>query len=931
MPHCLSTRTTTLLLLLILFGAALPAAAQDYPPPGVHLAAEMSGVRLSYRSAGLAMTNLPGLEPAAIGGYWLPARLVAVRLADNAPLDVRLLRVRSQPFQGTLQPVDPPIPQPSDAAPRPALARAIPAALPNAPVTVLREARLRDTRVAVVALSPVFASAQSPQLAVVVEAFIPGAVPLHEDAGQLLDTPGPFLSSASGPSNPLTSRTTWVVQVDRPGIQRLTRAALASAGLDLGSIDTGQLRLWRQGAELPLEVRGVDELRFYAPTPGDRWNATDTYWLDIDTTEPGLRITPKTVPAGSAPFLTTALERGIWRDNRVYDSTLPGPDGDHWFAALLKTGPELPPASVTLPLTPTLPLAGGTTVLTVTGSAFTGSTPAGQPPRDHTLQVAMSGASAARSWNGMDDWSFRFTLAANQPSVQIDSVPGNLPSGLEVDSAIYERAVNLSFNGQGAFFNGVSGTKSYQLSDTPPGRALYDITSPRAPVLLAIPDGATTTFQDGPAAGRYLLAGPGTLHEPAVTAHAPIDLAAPQNADVVYAAPAALHAALTPLTDLRRAQGYRVAVVDTQAIYDSWSFGQVAPEAIRQFLRYTAATWNPAPSALVLVGDGTSDPLDYTRRGPKNVNLVPPYLAPVDPWLIETACDTCYGLLTTDDPLDDPLPDMAVGRLPVKNAAELQALVAKLVGYETLASGIGWRSRALILADNAFEADGRPDPAGNFPVTAEQAVGLLPARLQPARIYFDPWQKDGNGNPLNEPWRVSDPKAANQQTIAGFQDAGLTVYNGHGSPFRIAVTDVTATPSSLLSSNDVDLLTGEATPIALQMTCYTSAFQTPTVSGMSIDERLVLNTRGGAIGVWGPTGQGVAHGHDMLQRGFLTTLSAKPGTARLGELTTAGYLELFSQGGCCQDIIRTFVLLGDPLTRNGLVPAWRLSLPMVRR
>jgi hypothetical protein len=43
--------------------------------------------------------------------------------------------------------------------------------------------------------------------------------------------------------------------------------------------------------------------------------------------------------------------------------------------------------------------------------------------------------------------------------------------------------------------------------------------------------------------------------------------------------------------------------------------------------------------------------------------------------------------------------------------------------------------------------------------------------------------------------------------------------------------------------------------------------------------------------------------------------SRPTGTATLGKLPLAGYRELFLRGTCCQDTLRTFALLGDPLTR----------------
>jgi hypothetical protein len=145
------------------------------------------------------------------------------------------------------------------------------------------------------------------------------------------------------------------------------------------------------------------------------------------------------------------------------------------------------------------------------------------------------------------------------------------------------------------------------------------------------------------------------------------------------------------------------------------------------------------------------------------------------------------------------------------------------------------------------------------------------------------------------------------------------------------MTDPAVTPSYLLGLYDVDALTnGEKLPIVLEMTCLTSAFQQPAYSGTTIDERLVLHPNGGAIATWGPTGLGIAHGHDVLQRGFYRALwAAPPGTATVGELTLAGYQELFLRGSCCQDTLRTFALLGDPLTRARVQPLSQGWVPNV--
>ncbi|MEZ4677246.1 MAG: C25 family cysteine peptidase [Caldilineaceae bacterium] len=167
--------------------------------------------------------------------------------------------------------------------------------------------------------------------------------------------------------------------------------------------------------------------------------------------------------------------------------------------------------------------------------------------------------------------------------------------------------------------------------------------------------------------------------------------------------------------------------------------------------------------------------------------------------------------------------------------------------------------------------------------------------------------------------------------------AGVVVYNGHSHQWQWAVTDETAgaTPDYLLSLYDTDALTNKDSYfIGLSMTCLTGQFQKPASSGTVLDERMLLNPSGGAVAVWGPAGLSVAHGHDYLQRGFFRKLwNSSAGSLRIGELVEAGYMELFSDSSAPQDPTKTFLLLGDPLTKVQVYPEdiYGIYLPTISR
>ncbi|HEY0739301.1 MAG TPA: C25 family cysteine peptidase [Herpetosiphonaceae bacterium] len=899
------------LFLLFIIGVALssPSAHRIAQPaaPQLQIRQDAAGVRVTV--AGDTAATWPTV---AIGGIEIPAQLLVVNTAHNTPAPPAITGLDCRPWAGQLKPAPRPIPEANGQA-RPDLAPAQATTIPTTPITVLRAGRSRGQPIRVLAVAAIIERTGQLCQLTRLDATIPGA--------RLIDEAPPAsvteerLANAPAP-NPAASRKALTIRVREAGMQRISGTYLAHLGASRIGFDPAQLQLHHAGQEIALQLLDAedgridagDELRFYAPDPGDRWNQAATYWLTVEDA-PGRRIARRDSGPSPAPQRTTGAEAEIWQPRTSYDSTLPGPDGDHWFADTLRSGPEQEIAPLTLPLTPTLPLAAGSVTLTIAGSAATAG--------PHQLEVTAGSTMASARWEGTGDWSQTITLDTAATTATIALRPAAAADQVLLDQVQWTRPITLDIGIEGATFQGEAGSWRYQLGDLRDDQALYDVTDPAQPIAIALHGGGV---EAGPEAQRYLVTGSRTLHTPEVQRHQPIDRVTPREADAVYVAPAAFHAALAPLLAHRRAQGYVVELIDVAEIYDLWSFGEVDPAAIRRFMQHAAATWPRAPEALVLVGDGTSDPHNYLGR--TNANHIPPYLALVDPWLGETACEPCFGQLDGDDPLDDALPDLAVGRLPVKTEAELVQLVQKLIRYDTAPAGGSWRGKAVFVADNA-------DGAGDFASFAELSAAEQPAGIAVERVYYQP---SLDAQPVSG--SIADARAARARTLAALnQGAGLVNYIGHSHAWQWAVTDPTMTPSYLLGLYDVDALAnGEKLPIVLEMTCLTSAFQQPAYSGTTIDERLVLHPHGGAIATWGPTGLGIAHGHDALQRGFYRALWSTPaGTATLGELTLAGYRELFTRGSCCQDTLRTFALLGDPLTRARVQPLSRVWVPQVGR
>ncbi len=879
----LSAIFTVALTLLLATLAASATAARPAPAGGLLLGADAGGVwiRWSPESTGVDLSSAP-IPPAP--------QLIALHLPDDADPTPQIVASASVPWAGD-------------------------GSRPSAPLLLLREGRLRGQRTVVYALHPLYLTSLS--------AYVPRATPLEENAAWTSDPNAPFLISAPAPA-PRASQQAWTIRVEQAGIQTISATALQSAGLSL--LDPARLHMWRGATAVPLELLhdsgGIfGELRFYAPPPGDRDNSTDTYWLTVESSAGPLIARADAPPTGTVPCQDSALARGTWNTRTFYDSRIPGPDGDHYFAAELRiANAQLNSTTVTATLSSDLPRTSGPITITIAGASMFSAT--------HTLSVTLANSVQTTTWAGSDIFSrsLSFPSAADHAAVTLmpDATSSEPVDGIHLDSVAWETPVLLSFGGAGAAFVGPAGHRCFRLSGLPAGATLYDVTDPAAPVRVLM---RADSFEANlPAPRSYLLAGPGTMHAPSVNPHVPVDLATPLNVQALYIVPDALASALAPLVNQRRSQGYSVAIVSTAAIYDAWADGQVNPQAIRSFLRYAAATWTIKPIAVALVGDGNSDPHNYLGIG--QTNWLPPYLATVDPWLGETACESCFAQLDGTSPLDDLLPDLLIGRLPVKSAAELSQLVQKIIAYEQSSQIGAWRGRAVYLADNA-------DTAGDFAYVQDQSIASLPPAVSVARIYYDP------AAPTGSPWRIRDSLLAFQRTMDAFTSGAATVsYMGHGLAYQWAYTGPPLDPSGpqdrqFLMQVDFagDLTNAPRLPIVLGLTCLSGAFQIPSVRGTTVDEALLLNPHGGAIATWSSTGLGVLYGHDALQRGFTRALWENPSTQTpLGTLAMTGYQELFTTTRCCQDSLRTYGLLGDPLTparvQTGIT---EVSLPLVQR
>jgi hypothetical protein len=601
----------------------------------------------------------------------------------------------------------------------------------------------------------------------------------------------------------------------------------------------------------------------------------------------GLLMTTASVGAGGSPASNT-FAASLHAEQDVFAATVLSldPRSDYWFWEFLQgDDPTYGTRTFTLAAPGLAAGSGGT--LTVHLQGATASGVAGE----HHVAVALNGTALGETgWTGITAQTASFavppgTLLASGNQVTLTAHTG---SGAPY-SIFYLNGFDLAYPRR---FTAAGDTLAFPATGGAPvavgGFAsaavrLLDVSDPLHPRWLAgagvSPDGAggyQVSFTP-PASGSYL-----AVSAPAVPVaaadrawSAPALQAAGNRARYLVIAPAAFHDAAERLADARRAQGLEAMTVDLEQIWDEMNGGAASPEALRAFLAYAFAHWSVPPRYVALAGTGTFDYRNLLGFGDERV----------PPLMLETP----GGLFASDNLLGDVdgdgLPEMAVGRIPVLSAAELDAYTAKLTAYEG-ATPAAWTGTALLLSDV-------PDQGGDFAADSDAIAGQLSGLYTTQRI-------DLATTPLAD---------ARAQLLAALgTGAAFVNYTGHGGLDRLS-------SGGLLTDDDVPGLNrGGRSPLITALTCVINRFDVPGIP--SLGELLAKSPAGGAVAVWGPTGLSASGQAKLLGERFYHSPGPLDGVtdARLGDRVLRATAEYRTLGGD-PTLPPLYGIVGDPALR----------------
>ncbi|PON11399.1 hypothetical protein C2W62_45055 [Candidatus Entotheonella serta] len=243
------------------------------------------------------------------------------------------------------------------------------------------------------------------------------------------------------------------------------------------------------------------------------------------------------------------------------------------------------------------------------------------------------------------------------------------------------------------------------------------------------------------------------------------------------------------------AQGWSVAVIDVEDIFDEFNHGHKSPWALRHFLHHASTAWHLLPRFVLLVGDASFDPRGYLDLD--NVDFVPTRL--VDTAFLETASDD--WLVDFDD---DGVPELAIGRLPVQGVEEATTVVRKLVSYAHTGRTGRWTREALVVADDTDIYD--------FVAASADVAGFLSPTLSVEELFLD----------------QSDAVSLRSELLTHLNEGKLLVnYMGHGS------TEMWAQGDLFTSADALTLRNHDRLPVVVIMNCLNGFFHDLSTSSLA--------------------------------------------------------------------------------------------------
>jgi len=345
--------------------------------------------------------------------------------------------------------------------------------------------------------------------------------------------------------------------------------------------------------------------------------------------------------------------------------------------------------------------------------------------------------------------------------------------------------------------------------------------------------------------------------------------------------------------------GLKGQVYNVNEIFNEFSGGQATATGIRNFIQYLfaqAAKKNQQPPKyLLLMGMA-----NFNNKNYNSASQIPVFESAASTGILTSyPSDDYYNILNVGDDINAPNAirqlALGIGRLPVRNAAEADTVVEKIINYQKINQGGAWKNQLTWVADD-----------GDYNLHLQDAEDISTNLLKKVpswnqkKIYLDlyPVTKNiaGNTYPLVN---ANINQAVNNGTL-------ILNYTGHGNYLRLTEEAVIAQPDVQQWNNAGKL------PLMITASCDFAPYDQPQLSPIGFDA-LLKNSKG-VVALVAASRLVDAYSNKQINDQFIQKLLVPDSVGRfltIGAALQKAKMAAWAQG---EDHINTFkfTLLGDP-------------------
>ena len=676
------------------------------------------------------------------------------------------------------------------------------------------------------------------------------------------------------------------------GVHEITYAQLAEDGIDLEGLPVDQIGLVNQGAAVRVQVLTQDDSNTFGPGSVIRFvaNSIDTLYTDknIYTLRSGGVVLPivqdNTPTPTTGRFATSYLASAKYSPQQNYSFSSPD-ESDPWYAMRILSLGSPVSESINLQLS-NVAVGGnsGSTKANVKVSLWGATDLPGT--NDHLVEIAFNGSVITEErFDGLQEKNVDIDLeqvleGENQVKLTLPTQEGFDFDGVNVN----EVEVNYprQFIAQDDRLNFTSGFREFFIRGFQPNESggipdivvlrerngeIFEVTEKRVfcPQECLVIFGGT-----GQVENYYVTA---NVHTPEIQSMvAPSDITSGNARYVIISHPDFIGSAgdnlLEGYAQQLQSEIGNVDIVDVEQIYAQFGGHVFDPTAIKRYIQFANA--NRGTEYVLLVG---GDVYDYRQfENEDATSFIPSLYAATGNNISFAPVDALYV-----DVDNDLVPDLPIGRLPVRTNQQLSNLLNKYRDFNNRS----YRGTALVVAD-AFDEVQQYDFADDANEISESYL----ADYEVSQAYVDD---------------LGSRNARGVITDEINQGVTITSFFGHSSTNQWSF-------NGLFTGNDAANLNNVGRPtVVMQWGCWNAYYVSPNEDSMG--HRFMMEGEQGAVSVMGATTLTDANAERQLARLVFARLQQGE---RLGDAVTNAKQEYAQDFPDNLDVILGWTILGMP-------------------